>query len=354
MSYFDDLKSAIDDGMNGKNMGHSLGLPRLDRHINLRKKMFYMIMGSTGSGKSAFLHDCFILNPLELNKNNKLKYILFSMERSKSYILAKWLSRRIFLDEGKLIPISTMLKWYGDGLTDEALKLIDGYEEYFGYLESHIEIYEGSRSTNDIFRIVKEYAEAHGKEKALGEYRKVYTPNDSEELVTVCIDHGGLIKTVRDYPTKKQSIDRTVEHGQYFRDFLGYSVVWVNQLNRDLSSPLYTKLNSFEPHIDNAKESGTVGEAADVAISIFDPLRYSTEDRYYGDVNKFKSPETGHKYFRNIKVLKNSMGIDDAAVGTVFQGETGRFHELPRSSYIRENWKDEDYQRIFNNSIFLQ
>lgn len=359
MSFFSDLKRIILEGQNGKNKGHSLGMPRLDKYISLRKKMFYVIMGSSGSGKSSLLHDCFILNPLEaLNRDKetdkKLKYILFSMERSKSYIHAKWLIRRIFLDTGKLIPMHTLLNWYGDKLTDEALSLIDTYEEYFIFLEERIDVYEGSRSPNDIFRIGREYAETHGEDKKISEYKKLYTPTDEHEEVVVAGDHMGLIKVGKDYPTKKQAIDKTVETFQYFRDYLGWSEIAVNQLNRDLSSPIYSKMDSFEPHLDNAKESGTTAEAADVVISLFDPLKYNTNDRFYGDVNVFRNPEDGRKHFRNIKILKNSYGVDDVSIGTVFQGELSHFRELPKSTFVKENWKDEDYQSIFSNAYFLQ
>lgn len=358
MSYFSDLRKTIEDGISGKNKGLSLGMPRLDKYISLRKKMLYMIMGSSGSGKSSLLYDAFILNPLEiLNKekgDRKIKYILFSMERSKVYIQAKWLSRRIFLDTGKLIPLNNLLGWYGDKLTSDAVALIDTYEDYFTFLEEHINVYEGQRSPNDIFRIVKEYSEAHGKEEPISEFKKKYTATNEHEEVYVVADHAGLTKTIKDYPTKKQAIDRLVEHLQYFRDHLGYSDIIVNQLNRDLSSPIYTKLDSFEPTLDNAKETGTTVEAADCVISIFDPIRFNTNDKFYGDVTKFKSPESGHKYFRNIKILKNSYGIDDASIGVVFQGETGKFMELPKSSIIRDSWSDLNYQSIFNNSYFLQ
>ena len=52
--------------------------------------------------------------------------------------------------------------------------------------------------------------------------------------------------------------------------------------------------------------------------------------------------------------LKNSYGIDDAACGTVFLGEIGHFAELPKSSYIRENWTQQNYEEIFNHSYFLK
>lgn len=358
MSFFKDLIQLVQDGQEGKNKGHSLGMPRLDRYISLRKKLFYVILGSSGSGKSSLLYDAFILNPIEelarvKDSGKVLRYNLFSMERSKSYIHAKWLIRRMFLDHGVLIPMYKLLNWYGDKLEQGALDLIDTYEDYFCFLEEHINVYEGARSPNDIYRIVREYAEEHGEDQQLSKFKKLYVPKDENHEVVIAIDHMGLIKTGKDHPTKKQAIDRTVESLQYFRDYLGYSVIVVNQLNRDLSSPIYTKLDSFEPHLDNAKESGTTIEAADVVLSVFDPMRYNTNDRFYGNVELFKSPEDGHKYFRNIKVLKNSYGIDDASIGTVFQGETGHFKELPKSTFIKDKWKDEDYKSIFNNSYFL-
>lgn len=358
MSFFDILRGEIQAGIEGRNRGYSLGMPRLDKYVSLRKKMFYMIMGSTGSGKSSLLYDCFMLNPLELSRGSSrsLKYILFSMERSKSYILAKWLVRRVFLDTGRLIPMHVLLNWYGDGLTPEALELIGRYEDYFTFLEEHIDIYEGSRSPDDIFRIVMGDAELDGEVVQVSEYKKEYQlkPEKAHIDKVIALDHFGLTKTVLKYPNKKQAIDRLSEHIQYFRDFLGHSIIGVNQMNRDLSSPIYSKLDSFEPHLDNAKETGTTVEAADVVLSVFDPLRYNTNDRAYGNVEIFRDPLTGHKYFRNLKVLKNSYGIDDAPIGTVFQGETGVFRELPKSLYVKENWREDHYKSIFNNSYFLQ
>lgn len=358
MSFYQDLDKAILDGIEGKNKGISLGMPRLDRYVTLRKKLYYIILGSTGSGKTGLLHNAFILNPLDVVLEQKspinLKYILFSMERSKLYIQAKWLVRKIFASEGILIPMHRLLHWGDEGLSAGEYELVKGYEDYFNFIESHIEIYEGNRSANDIYRIVKGYSEEHGEDEQMGDYKKVYKPKDENELVVVCADHFGLCKPTKDHPTKKQAIDQLSSNFQYFRDHLNYSVIGVNQLNRDASNPIYQKLDSFEPHLDMVKETGTTAEAADIVLSLFDPARFNTNDKFYGDISKFKCPDTGHKYFRNIKVLKNSYGIDDASIGTVFQGETSLFKELPKSSYIRENWKDHDFREIFENRYFLR
>jgi microsomal dipeptidase-like Zn-dependent dipeptidase len=227
------------------------------------------------------------------------------------------------------------------------------YEDYFTNLQNTLDIYEGQRSPNDIFRIVKGYSEANGKETNITEFKKKYVANDPNEHVIVIVDHIGLTKPIKDYPTKKQAIDRLVEHLQYFRDHLGYTCIAVSQLNRDLSNPLYKKMDSFEPHLDNIKETGNLGEASDIVLSLFDPIRYNTTDKNYGDVEKFRSNINGHKYFRSVAILKNSYGIDGASIGTVFMGQNGLFKELPKSSEIKD-WQQKDYDSIFNHTYFLQ
>lgn len=355
-TFYKNLRKAIDQGIEGKNTGLSTGFERLDKYISLKKKMMISVIGASGSGKSSFTNYAFLLNPLKfaLANNKKVKIILFSMERSIIFTHAKFLIAEIFRNNGVLIDMPILLGWYKDKkITSEQLQYVEQYEEFFNFLEESIDIYEGQRSANDIFRIVKEYSEANGKDENVFEFKKEYIANDPDEQVIIIVDHIGLTKTTKEYPNKKQAIDRLVEHLMYFRDHLNYTVVPVAQLNRDLSSALYKKLESFEPHIDNIKESGNLGEASDCVLSLFEPIRYKTNDANYGDVSKFRCPTTGNKYFRNISILKNSYGIDGVSIGTVFMGQTGLFTELPKAKYIRESWNEQDYQYIFNNSYFL-
>ena len=74
MSYYENLKTAIDDGLNGKNEGLSTGFQRLDNYISLKRKMLISVIGSPGSGKSAFTNLAFLMNPFEDNfRTNKVK-----------------------------------------------------------------------------------------------------------------------------------------------------------------------------------------------------------------------------------------------------------------------------------------
>ena len=197
--------------------------------------------------------------------------VLFTMERSKKYTQAKWLSRKIFLDQGILIQVPKLLGWWEDKLTNDEHDYVLAYEDYFNELEEVLDIHEGARSPEDVFRILSELAEKRGTfEKK--DHATIYTPNENKELVIVCYDHFGLTKMIKGN-SKKESIDKVSEYLQYFRDTCGYSICGVSQINRDLSNPIYQKLDTFEPNIDNIKESGRPAEDADCVISFFDKGR---------------------------------------------------------------------------------
>lgn len=353
MSHFDNLLGSINDGREGKNQGLITGFNRLDNFISLKKKMMITVIGASGSGKSSFVNNAFILNPCQyaFENNKKLKIILFSMERSMIYTHAKWLVGKMFETGDGLIPMSKLLGWGEDRITDRELARV---QKYKGWMESlPIDVYEGQRSPNDIYRIVMTYAESVGRKESEGEFKQKYIPNDPDEQVIVIVDHVGLTKVLKQHHGKKGAIDDLIEKLQYLRDFLGYTIIPVAQLNRDLSNPIYKKLESFEPHFDNIKETGNLGEASDIILSLWEPLRYNTTDKNYGDVSKFRCPTTGNKYFRSISILKNTYDVDGVSIGTVFMGATGKFKELPKSKTVTDEWKDENFQDIFNNSYFL-
>lgn len=358
MSDFSQLKQAINDGIEGKNKGASMGFERLDKYLSLRKKIYTLVFGATGSGKSAFTHSAFILHPFEWMKSSlniggiSIKFKLFAMERSKQYTQAKWLSRKIFLDEGVLIPIPKLLGWWDIKLTKDETDLINLQEDYFNELESYCDIYEGSRSPADIFRILKEYTKNNGKEEPISEYKKIYIPNNDKEIVIPIVDHMGLVKLTKETPFKKEAIDKISEHFQFFRDFHGMSPVAVSQITRAMSNPLYIKQEAFEPSIDDIKESGRPGEDSDCVISLFDPIRYKTNDPSFGDVSNFINKETGAKFFRSVKILKNSYGEDDIRFGMGFHGAIGAFKELPKAKELKTTWKEEDYKNITSGDYF--
>lgn len=359
MTVFEQFSAEVERGCNGGNAGLSIGLPRASKYIGLRRGIYTTIVSGTGMGKSSLLHNNYILNPYEDSKKPgkpKFKVFLFSMERPKVYLISRWLSRKIFLDQGILIPVGKMLGWWDTKLTMDERNLINHFKDYIDEMieGGSIEIIDGAHNPTHIYKIVKKYAEAHGKFEDKDEYTKVYIPNDPTEIVEVALDTFGLLKKEERLPLKKDVIDKQSEYFQWMRDALGYFCIGVSQINRDLASPILMKMGDVEPSMDTIKESGRPAEDSDIVISAFDPLRYDINktleiDKLGYHPYKMEDKDTGARYYRRIKILKNTYGESDVAIGSVMHGPTGIFCELPRPRDVSED----HYKQIISGQYFL-
>ena len=135
---------------------------------------------------------------------------------------------------------------------------------------------------------------------------------------------------------------------RYARDFFGYSPVVVSQFNRDISNPIRIRQGDVEPSLEDFAETSQTQNDADVVMALFDPMRYKVADPSGYDLNKLKD-EFGAKYFRSVRLIKNSYGEDDIRIGLGFLGSVGMFRELPK----RKDITDSDYQSVVNKTFFL-
>ena len=133
------------------------------------------------------------------------------------------------------------------------------------------------------------------------------------------------------------------------RDFYGYSPVVVSQFNRDIANPMRIKNGDVEPQLEDFKDSSSTQDDADVVLALFDPMRYKVTDPSGYDLDRLKD-EFGGKYYRSLRLIKNSYGEDDIRIGLGFLGQVGMFKELPRVKNISEY----DYQSIVNKTYFLE
>ena len=349
---FELLKDEIQAGLDGRNAGIPMGFNRLNRYIGIRKRIYTLVGGLTGSGKTTMVDDAYVLNPFDwfISQNNpkiKLKIIYRSMERSRTYKFAKWISRKIFLDYGIIIPVGKMLGWT-DKMTKDEHDIFLTYKEYMEKMEEVITIIDGPENPVGIAKELKEYALQNGRIEQLDKHNKIYIPNDENVITLVIIDHIGLLKTTKDLSTKKQVIDKMSDELRYARDFFGYSPVVVSQFNRDISNPIRIKNGDVEPQLEDFKESSQTQDDADVILALFDPMRYKVADPSGYDLNKLKD-EFGAKYFRSVRLIKNSYGEDDIRIGLGFLGQAGIFKELPK----RKDITDSDYQSVVNKTFFL-
>jgi len=271
-----------------------------------------------------------------------------SMERSRTYKMAKWVSRKIFLDQGIIIPVGKLLGWT-EKMTKDEHDLFLHYRDYVEQLSEIVTIIDGPENPVGIAKELKNYALENGRIEQLDQWNKIYVPNDPSQITLVVIDHIGLLKLTKDQPNKKQAIDKMSDELRYARDFYGYSPVVVSQFNRDISNPARIKNGDVEPQLEDFADSSATQNDADVVMALFDPMRYKVADPSGYDLDKLKD-EYGAKYFRSLRLIKNSYGEDDVRIGLGFLGQIGMFKELPRKKDIT----DSDYESITNKSYFLR
>jgi len=353
-SNFSDLLGDVDDGRAGKNRGIPMGFDRLNHYIGLRKKMYFLIGGLTGSGKTSLLDDAFILNPIDwiLSKNNlkgqKLHIIYRSMERSRNYKLGKWVCRKIFLDTGRIIPLAKLLGWTGK-LSDDDYKLFLSYKSYIDDVSKIVTLIDGTENPIGIATHLKKHALENGTVIKIDEYRNQYVPDDPSIVTMVIIDHIGLLKPTKEYPSKKARIDKMSDELRHVRDFYGYTPVVVSQFNREIANINRIRSGDVEPQLEDFKDSSNTQDDADVVLALFDPMRYKVEDPSGYDLDKLKD-QWGAKYFRSLRLIKNSYGEDDVRVGLGFLGQVGLFKELPK----RRDMTESDYDKVVDKSFFIK
>lgn len=199
-----------------------------------------------------------MLNPLDWLLKTKpsdvdMEIIYFSMERRTNFKLAKWISRKIFLDHGIIIPINRMFGWVNKDLrlTKDEHDLFLLQEEYIDALERKITIIPGPQNPTGIRKYVEEYAKKHGDLDTSDKYHAKYTDNEPQKIKLIVSDHIGLTKLEKELPTKKATIDKSSEDKQRMRDLFGYSIVDISQFNRDIANPIRIKNGDVEPMLED-------------------------------------------------------------------------------------------------------
>lgn len=361
-SIFDELNKEIILGMTDRNNSIPIGLPKLGQYASIKKRMLMLLFSTTGAGKSS-MTDTIVLNASLSHMNspgeNKLKpdFQLFSMERSKVMRIAKWLSYRIFITEGEEIQLAKMLGWWDQKLTKSEHSLILKQKEFIDcLLNDYVTIHEGAKTPKEVYKIMKDHYEDVGiydKQTIKGKEQKIYVQNN-EDIITVPIfDHGNLTKTTQELPTKKQSIDKLVEFAQGFRDLENSNVIWVSQVNRNISGVSRSKDGEFELVLEDVKESGDIVDASDLAISLFDPIKYGQSSKTGYTPMDFIDKSNGINYFRSAQILKSSYSADTLRIPLGFNGFCGQFKELPKRSDLQDYQYNELITNVLNKNFFL-
>ena len=330
-SLFDDLILEVDRGVAGLNEGLPMGFDRIYDYVaGIQHSRYDLIGGDIGSGKTAFVDNCYLLNPYDYLQKNpqskvKLKVLYFSLEISRRRKIAKLVAWKLWKDYGILVD-TNMITSRGkkNRITKELYAKVMSVQDYFDRMEATtLEFRDQSLKPKGFYAAMKEYSEKHGSWRQEGN-SQIYTPNDPYVYHMIIIDHIGLVND----PQKKKAIDEISQYCVWFRNKCHFSPVIVSQYNRVLQSSDRAKLNLLEPRLSDFKETGNTQEDADTVIALFNPSRYKIPDYYGYDVRKLKNR------LRTAHIIKNRDGDEGKIVPLNFFGEIGYFREFPKEDVV--------------------
>lgn len=355
------LWDEICNGVKGKNSGIPMGFNRLNKYLGLRKSIYTTIGAAAGCGKTSLVDCAYVLNPYDWyiknqhKSNVKFEVIYFSMERKKTYKLAKWLCMKIWTEEHKLITTDELLSWQTT-LDKRKQEMAEFYiKNYFEEMikSGIVTIIDGQQNPTGIYKYLKAHALTKGHEEQVNQWETRYVPDNDNLITNVVHDHAGKTKNenIGGKYDKKLSIDKASEYYCWSRDYLGYSPIMINQFNRTSYQDIqFSKKEGGDPDptVEYWKDSGNVIEDCDVAISLFNPYKYSLEEYMGYKVNDF-TDDKGNNKFRGLKIIKNSYGTDNLRIGLGFLGEVGLFRELTKAQDITQK----ELNNVINNDFFL-
>lgn len=399
---YDNFKEQVIKGIKGDNALIPVGFPKINNHIGIGQKLYILIGGESGTGKTALTDEMFVLNPYEwyiVNKEHtdkKLRIIYFSMERSKTHKIAKWVCLRLWLKYNILIDVPTILGWRidKDPIPDHIVDKINECREHFEQMLDVVQIKDGATNPTGMYKYCKSISLSEGKlikanstdirvysdkypkgkvikefsgdhyifnkagtkvvyetirmgeeEKFIPQYHKEYIPDDPNIINVVLGDHNGKWKTESGF-SEKQTLDKASEYYGELRDVFHWCIIAVNQFNRNIADSTRRTKMDLSPEKQDFKGSGNMYEDADFVAAIFNPYESGIKTFKKYTLSSFNSRQ-GFNRFRSFHILKNTFGIDNITTGLNFIGECGHFQEVPKPSQIATS----DYQGFANPEI---
>lgn len=396
------LRKAILAGRNGENLSIPIGIDGLDDEIQLRRQIKITIGGESGTGKTAFADDLFVLRPFFNWRQNRLmgspkryprvRWLYFSMERSTTFKLAKWLCWLAFMVYGRLLDIKKVLSFDANNrLSDEDYRIVDSLMPILEELQQYVTFYDGAKTTPEILTLTASYMNGKGRNISTldqydpysGEYTgkvlldginagefnasdfimengrkrhfkdlrigfrdkpgellltrvyqddRTFLDSDPEEITFVVQDHVGKTIPLAGQ-SEKACIDQLSAGNGAQRDYYGTTPIEVSQWNRNVSQGFRVLEQDLKPQKSDWKGTGNVIEDCDIALGITNPFAHQVMNHLGYNIGEFTNL-FGINRFRALWLVKNTFGADNVVFPMNFIGEAGVCRKLRPASQI--------------------
>jgi len=314
---------------------------------------YYLVSGSTKSGKSQITNFLFLYTPLLYAYRHpdrvKVKIFYFPLEETPENITIRFMAYLLYtMSDSKIrISPSDLKSTRTDKiLSPDIIKLLHSteYQDILRFYEEHV-LFFSDRNATGIWKTLIKYAEETGtthKKKIVIENEKsnvkqerevfdFYEPKDEKEYVIIIVDHVSLLSVERGM-SLRESINRLSEYMMILRNRYHYIPVLVQQQSTETTNLAAFKSNKIAPTMAGLSDSKYTAKDCNMMLGITNPYafempRYPAGDNGY-DITKLRN------YARFLEVVLNRDGESNGVVPLYFDGAVNYFATLPAPNNI--------------------
>jgi replicative DNA helicase len=343
MGLFQRTLDRIEDGLSGRIQAIPSTIAKYNECVyGTRQRCYYLYGAETGVGKTKFVRENHIYSVYDYYKriaNHErldVNFIDFSLEISAEENMAAAISRKIYLDTGRVVPMERVLSLDGrlDGQTYE---LIQSYRPYFEDFEKKLFVIDEDVTPNKVHDYLMAYALRVGKFAKQGRFISEcdgYVPTNPNLYSIVVIDTINLADLDSGHETVKSSIDRISRILVWFRNKCGFTPIVIQQFNAEISAVDRARYGIKTPLLRDFEDSKRTTKDANVVFGLFEPMRHMRPDEqlFMGyDITILRS------WFRSLHLLKHRNGQSNKTIPLKYKGAVGIFDQLPDASQMDAN-----------------
>ena len=271
--------------------------PTFNRYLKgIYPNSYVLVGGHTGVGTSSFIDYTFIINTILKYKDDCRVLVLLTKD-SKDRRYKKWQMLCKYI-ESKGSVLYDLMDYYDDE------ELFDNLNNYKKFIDKYVQVANNVSDYENIERLIKEFTKKYIDKHTvviLDDINSIYTPV------------GGNIFAEMDRVSKM------------IKRFRSGSVKVVSTEIPETIDNFRIRNHRTEPEL---RDFRVCKGDADIVFGIYNPSRDSLKDYKNYDMHLFRD-SNGADRFRSIKILRNSLGIDNIRKSFSFIGEVGYYQELP-------------------------